>query len=523
MAVLLFAAHADGSTPIALDSAVRGAIRRGLIQPVTSIDDHSAAAFFVDLDAFQDNMKVLRDAFPPHWLHCMAIKTNPLAATLTLARAAGHGAECASIGEVMHAISLGFKPHQVVYDSPCKTLPEIRFALEHGVQLNIDNLQELERVRDVLQDLGGSASVIGLRINPLVGAGSVSALSVSTRQSKFGVMLEEADETARQELVALLVHSAPFVTALHCHVGSGSMSLEQMAQGAAVIARLALDVNEARRHATGSSARVIDVLDIGGGLPVSFGGGEQTPTFGDYAAALRGCAPSLFDASAFRQVVTEFGAAMHCRFGWLGSVVELTKRTELASGASAGGMAEGGPREVCAPEGSEGQIAVIHAGSDLFLRACYAPEMRAPHPVAAYTAQGERRCVSDSEPALRTDVAGPLCFAGDIVVRAVPLPRLVPGDVIVLQEAGGNTLSLSTSHCARRRPPVYGYRLGLERATQSEEQDGLRFDLLAAGATYDQALEYFASAGSTARVEQPVGGSLTEGDWRTGVRRDELQ
>ena len=69
-----------------------------------------------------------------------------------------------------------------------------------GVHLNADNLQELERVRACLQDMaasggggggGGGASVIGLRINPLVGAGAVGLLSVSTRSSKFGVVLPQ--------------------------------------------------------------------------------------------------------------------------------------------------------------------------------------------------------------------------------------------------------------------------------------------------------------------------------------------
>ena len=31
---------------------------------------------------------------------------------------------------------------------------------------------------------------------------------------------------------------------------------------------------------------------------------------------------------------------------------------------------------------------MIHAGSDLFLRACYAPHMRAAFPVTAHTPEG---------------------------------------------------------------------------------------------------------------------------------------
>ena len=51
---------------------------------------------------------------------------------------------------------------------------------------------------------GGGASVIGLRINPLVGAGAVGLLSVSTRKSKFGVVLPQEQGEEREAVVAAL-------------------------------------------------------------------------------------------------------------------------------------------------------------------------------------------------------------------------------------------------------------------------------------------------------------------------------
>jgi hypothetical protein len=90
------------------------------------------------------------------------------------------------------------------------------------------------------------------------------------------------------------------------------------------------------------------------------------------------------------------------------------------------------------------------------------------------------------------DIAGPLCFAGDVVVPAVRLPRLEPGDVVALHEAGGNTLSLSTAHCSRRRPPVYGYRASATGPGAAADawgvRDGLAFTLLSAGTTFEQVL-----------------------------------
>lgn len=89
----------------------------------------------------------------------------------------------------------GFDSSKIVYDSPCKTRKEIRFCLEKGVRINLDNLQEVDTVRVILQDnpvLSLKAidnSLIGLRINPQVGAGSIIETSTATSTSKFGVGL----------------------------------------------------------------------------------------------------------------------------------------------------------------------------------------------------------------------------------------------------------------------------------------------------------------------------------------------
>mmetsp|Transcript_33325 Transcript_33325/g.57066 ORF Transcript_33325/g.57066 Transcript_33325/m.57066 type:complete len:89 (-) Transcript_33325:32-298(-) len=79
------------------------------------------------------------------------------------------------------------------------------------------------------------------------------------------------------------------------------------------------------------------------------------------------------------------------------------------------------------------------------------------------------------------DVAGPLCFAGDLVARAVELPKLEVNDIVVLEEAGGNTLSMATSHCSRRRPPVYGY-------TRDVGSGALEIEAISRGTTIEQAL-----------------------------------
>ena len=62
-------------------------------------------------------------AFPEKFFtHALALKSNSMRTVLATARANDFmGAECASIGEVVHAVQCGFNPAKVVYDSPVKS------------------------------------------------------------------------------------------------------------------------------------------------------------------------------------------------------------------------------------------------------------------------------------------------------------------------------------------------------------------------------------------------------------------
>lgn len=454
---------------VPLEDAVAGAIKRGLIKPALTLDEYPCG-YFYDIGAYKRNMAALRSAFPSHWHHATAVKSNPLSAMLQLALQNGHGAECASIGEVLHAQKLGFKGTDIVFDSPCKSIPEIKHTLQNKIMLNMDNLQELKRVRQIVQTMSPDeldGCVIGLRINPLVGSGSVANLSVSTRKSKFGVVCPSTDteSTERAQVVEVLVEHH-FVNAVHVHTGSGGMTLDQMANGAAAAARLAMEVN-ARRPA---DAPRIDVIDIGGGLPVAWGKPTADPLFEAYSDAIRIQCPELFDGRSFRRVVTEMGSSMNSRFGFFGSVCEYTK-----------------------PVG-EGQIAMIHCGSDQFMRASYAPHMREQFPVAVFNSTGE---LKQGDP-IPHDIAGPLCFAGDIVAQTMA-PRIEPGDVVVLAEVGSNCHSLRTAHCSRRTPPMFGYEVG---DGDDRVQDGIRFFVLSNGTGYDDVLKMWGSVSDAGSADE---------------------
>jgi len=373
----------------------------------------SPLALFYDLDALDSSVDALFKAMP--FQHAFAIKANPVRTILERLVARGMGLECASITEVEMAILVNAPASRVVFDSPCKSHNDLQRALALGVHVNCDSFEELDRVAELYLRVH-STSIVGIRINPLLGLGQIEALSVSDPTSKFGVPLT-AENKAR---VLQCFRQHAFLTSLHAHVGSQGCSPEMLADGARILTELACEVGQQVVH-----------LDIGGGLPANFGSDETTPTFDVYAAALRKAAPSLFDARW--KVTTEFGRALVAKTGWVASFVEYVKE--------AGGR----------------RIAAIHAGSDLFVRTCYKPEDFALRVQVFEGAKGGFEA-KRSAPSRVHDVVGPLCFGGDKIARVVQLPSIDVGDVVVVRDAGANTLSLFSRHCSRRAPPVLGYR-----------------------------------------------------------------
>ncbi|CAM9530530.1 unnamed protein product [Ectocarpus fasciculatus] len=436
-------------------SGTGGEVNKSLSKNVQSLPrepDNSAVVF--DVDALRAAFAAAKQAFPPHWNHCVAVKSCPLSVVVQEAVRAGLGIEAASFVELYMGLAHGCPADLVAFDSPAKTDEELEMALARGVLINANSMVELDRIDAIIkrQDCSTSARV-GIRLNPLVGAGSIAELSVSTSTSKFAVPMTPANVLA----VVDAFRKWPWLVALHTHVGSQGYSVEQLAEGIAVLCEIA-DVIDGKL----GKGRVT-LLDIGGGLPANYDSDEVSPTFHEYAAALKKAAPSLFHNTE-RIVVTEFGRAFVAKVAMTVSTVEYVRSSDCsgAEGAAADKTTEaehpsnvvGSPCEIT--ESSlpveNHQTLVTHIGADLFLRTSYCPG-RYSHRLSMYSRKGTALGGS----AIRTDVAGPLCFQGDYVARGASLPRATPGDLVVVHDTGANTLSLFSRHCSRRFPSVYGY------------------------------------------------------------------
>lgn len=368
---------------------------------------NTRSAIFHDLDRIEHRVDELNQAFPPSALHTIAIKANPLVELLKVTVRAGCGLEAASWEEVQLALAAGCRPDRIVFDSPAKTSTELEQALELGVWLNVDNVDELGR----LEALGAPRNAkIGLRVNPQVGLGKIAFTSTVGRHSRFGVPLEQAPSLKRRY---------PFITGLHVHTGSQGCGLELLAAAAQRVAAVAEELR-------------MEWLDIGGGVPVRYTQEDpEPPTLDAWSSSLSG-----MPGWGTRPLITELGRAVHAGCGWALTRIEAVKSID------------GAP------------MIVVHLGADFLLRRVYrATEWN--HEMWILDPEGHPKQGSE----MPTTIAGPLCFSGDLIARDRLLPEAKVGDLLLIRDCGAYTLSMWSRHCSRGLPPSWGYRTS--RASRS--------------------------------------------------------
>jgi len=395
-----------------IGKALRSALSKGMIR------EEDSAVIFYDLLFLEARLRHLISNFPDNTLHGLAIKANPLRRIMEFARmvASNIGVEAASVGEMIMALRAGYRPDQVVFDSPVKTVTDLKTALTAGVHVNIDNLSELNRVAQITPS--GS---IGIRINPQVGVGTILESSVAGDYSKFGVPFNHYRTELEQAFL-----NYPWLTGVHLHVGSQGCPVNMLTDGIGVLYDFVFELNTKRKTI---GFPPVSVFDIGGGLPISYQFSMTPPSMEEYVAKIAERAPQLFDPSLFK-LITEFGRWTYTNAGWTVSRVEYVKHDPGVN------------------------TAMIHVGADLFVRECLNPRDW-QHEYSVFDRIGNLKIGKDDNP---YNLAGPLCFSGDIIAKNVILPGIEEGDFVVIHDTGGYTFSMWSRYNSRQTPRIIGYQ-----------------------------------------------------------------
>lgn len=377
--------------------------------------------FVYSAGALRDRHRQLASALAgiPHRIH-YSLKANANHALLTLLRELGSGADVVSGGELFLARRAGFAGHDIIFGGVGKTAQELREGLQAGVKLiNVESEGELVLLDSIAREMGVTAPV-GLRVNPEVTVENPHAyIATGEKGHKFGIPVDDAFAVARAALGLPGVR----LLGLDMHVGSQLATLDPYRDGLARLADLA------SRIAT-LGAR-LTFIDLGGGLPVHYGDGDEEP---DLAAFARIVGPVI--ARLGVELLVEPGRFFAAASGVLLSRVLYRKR----SGGKDYVVADAGMTELLRP-----------SHYDAF------------HLIEPATAGGSRAVV---------DVVGPVCESGDFLALGREMEDVAPGDLLVIHTAGAYGYVMSSNYNARPRAAevmVDGHRWAVVTARESYE------------------------------------------------------
>jgi len=378
--------------------------------------DIDTSFILYDYDILKQKTEAIKQAFPQHSLHTAAIKANPVLKIIEKLYQNHFGAEVASEGELKLALKAGFKSKEIVFDSPVKTISELTFALQKDVHINADSLLEIDRITKIKESIT-SNSKIGLRINPQVGAGKIELTSVADEYSKFGVPIN----VYKTEIIeSFIKHS--WLNGLHLHIGSQGCHMDMLLNGISKVLDLIVEINKNIKNQN----RQIEFLDIGGGLPVSYYHSIEPLDIKIYASQIKELTKKYNLESL--KLITEFGRYLHANAGCIVSKVEYVKHYQSSN------------------------TLMVHSGADIMLRECLNPGSW----YHEFTLLDKNGKLKTSDKTLQYTIAGPLCFAGDIVGRNIELPLADEGDYLVIHDTGGYTFSMWSKYVSRLFPKVIG-------------------------------------------------------------------
>jgi len=406
-----------------------------------------------NFDLFHQRLAELTETFHEDFFtHALAVKTQAITGILAYAcKNFGKrvGCEGASFCEVSHGRKIGFAPENIIYDSPVKPPCDLEKAIQQGFHMNLDNLDDIKAVQEILARHPESKSTIGLRINPVVGTGTIAALSTAGIGSKFGLIYN--DETKDQ--IFGYFKDFKFLTGLHVHVGSQGCGLKMLVHGAKTVLEAAQEINQKLDNDQ------IKILDIGGGLPTCYKTDNDAFKFADYRKALEADCPDLFSGK-FR-IITEFGRSVFTKCG-----ITVTKIFSIKKSDPNGELID-----QLRAKNNLNPIAFSYVGSNSFVREAYQP-VSWRRRFTLYSPDGASK--NDLQNGQKYDIAGPLCFQGDYLAKDVRLPSMEKHDLLVMHDTGGYTMSMYSKYNSLQAQSVYGFSekggFKMLRPRETEEQ-----------------------------------------------------
>lgn len=400
---------------------------------VTDLAQHYGTPLFViDEDDFRSRCREIAEAFGGGDNVHYAAKAFLCSEIACWIDQEGLGLDVATGGELAVALHAGFPAERITVHGNNKSVAELTAAVEAGVgYIVLDSLIEVERLEAVAAEAGVTQDVL-VRVTVGVEAHTHEFISTAHEDQKFGLSL--ASGAAMEAIRKVFAADHLRLIGLHSHIGSQIFDVDGFELAAHRVIGLLRDV--VAEFGVDKTAQ-LSVIDLGGGLGISYLPQDDPPPMAELAAKL---------TAIVREESTAVG---------LPTPTLVVEPGRAIAGPGTVTLYEVGTvKDVDVSATAHRRYVSVDGGMSDNIRP------------ALYDAQYDVRLVSRTTDAgpVPARVVGKHCETGDIIVRDTWVPEtLIPGDLIAVAATGAYCYSMSSRYNLLTRPAVVAVRDGKAR------------------------------------------------------------
>jgi len=391
-------------------------------------DRFGTPLFIISESQFRYTYRQFRDAFRAHYPDVEILFANKSSNGLAIRHIMnqeGAGGDCFGVNEMYLALLAGTNPTTLVLNGSNKQSEELEMAIQNGLCINIDAMDELDRIDANCKRLGKSADIgirLKLDLEPLARFKGVSMHGP-------GTLKEQSDSTkwgmTREQTVAIIKRAQGMA---HIRLKETHFHLSRMSNDPASFAVMAREMITWSGYLRDAAGWTPPTIDIGGGWTFGkwYGTGPRdqlddraAPTAKDYA---RLCSEAIKD--------------------------EAKKlRLPLPKLRLEPGRALSGPAGIAV-----GEVGAVKQGAR---KKWVNMDLSTNHLSWAAALNWYYHAVpvvgADREPSETVDLVGPLCNSDEVGAHR-KMPPLARGDYVAFLDAGGYTESCAARYNAQLLP-----------------------------------------------------------------------
>lgn len=380
-----------------------GHLTIGGVDTVDLVEEYGTPLYVTNEQRVRDNFRRYSKAFPDADMY-YAAKANGNFTILRILAQEGAGADVFGDGELYMALLAGIPREKILFNGNSKTDRELEMAVETGVRVSVDSLDELNTLSRIAKSQDRIVN-IAFRVNPDVSPDTHPKISTGLKTSKFGIPHQEV-VAAYKEAVEL---EGVNPIGMHCHIGSQILDTSPFSEA---VNRMMDLVEQVKRLGV-----ELEFLDIGSGLGIPYKKGEHAPTPQDLAAVVLPIFEKRSKAIGVDlKLIIEPG-----RYIVGDTTVLLTSVNTVKHAAK--------------------KFVGVDAGFNLLIRPAMYDSYH--HVVVANKV--------DVQVSSLYTVVGPICETGDILAHNRELPHVEKDDVIAILDTGAYGFSMSSQYNGRPR------------------------------------------------------------------------